>query len=126
MRKDNFSASLRQKKDLPAPGKPLTTISGGSVWGWGKPLRLCLNFSTSSSKLPAITSQLSPSVSLCVKMLSSLSTLVTFLFLSLRGAIATKQSLSEVPQSNYSRLQLRNEIATSSTPRNDRVGVIVH
>jgi hypothetical protein len=33
-------------------------------------------------------------------------------FLSLRGAIATKQSLSEVSQSNYSRLQLRNEIAT--------------
>jgi hypothetical protein len=33
-------------------------------------------------------------------------------FSSLRGAIATKQSLSEVPQSNYSRLQLCNEIAT--------------
>lgn len=47
-------------------------------------------------------------------------------FLSLQGAIATKQSLSEVPQSNYSRLQLRNEIATSSAPRNNRVGVIVH
>ena len=46
-------------------------------------------------------------------------------FLSLRGAIATKQSLSEVTQSNYSRLQLRKEIATPSA-RNDRVGVIVH
>jgi hypothetical protein len=42
-------------------------------------------------------------------------------FLSLRGAIATKQSLNEVPQSNYSRLQLRNEIATPSA-RNDTEG----
>ena len=33
----------------------------------------------------------------------------------------TKQSLSEVPQSNYSRLQVRNEIATPSA-RNDTEG----
>ncbi|MGA8849251.1 MAG: hypothetical protein WB564_05435 [Dehalococcoidia bacterium] len=32
-----------------------------------------------------------------------------------------KQSLSEVPQSNYSRLQLRDEIATPSI-RNDTGG----
>jgi hypothetical protein len=45
-------------------------------------------------------------------------------FLSLRGAIATKQSLSEIHQSNYSRLQVRNEIATPRQvgARNDTEG----
>jgi len=49
-------------------------------------------------------------------------------FLSLRGAIATKQSLSEVTQFTYNRLQLRNEIATPRQvgARNDRMSVIVH
>jgi len=58
------------------------------------------------------------------EVLSSFSTLATLLFLSLRGAIATKQSLGEVPQSNYSRLQLRNEIATPRQvgARNDTEG----
>ena len=44
--------------------------------------------------------------------------------LSLPGAIATKQSLSEVPQSNYNGLRLQNEIATPRQvgARNDTEG----
>jgi len=47
-------------------------------------------------------------------------------FLSLRGAIATKQSLSEAHQSNYNSLQLRNEIATPQQvgARNDTGGLL--
>ena len=42
-------------------------------------------------------------------------------FLSLRGAIATKQSLGDIPCSTQNRLRNRNEIATPSA-RNDREG----
>jgi hypothetical protein len=42
MRKGNFSAGFRQKRDSPAPGNPLTTIRGGSVWGRGELSRLVL------------------------------------------------------------------------------------
>ncbi len=56
MRKGNFSASFRQKGDLPAPGNPFTTIRGGFIWGRGELSRLRFEVSVFSSRLPVIQS----------------------------------------------------------------------